>query len=263
MKIGLISGHGAGDSGAIGQGKQEANETRKVVNRVAQYLKQYATVEVYNQNKNAFEEKQKGRLAYMVCDYMLEIHFNSFNGSANGTEIYVTQSEKATTVERTIVSKLSKFFVNRGVKRTNFSVIYGYKNRGISSALLEVCFIDSKTDMLIYEREFDSICKNIAEGIAEGFGLKKQSQVKPTQPKPNPTTIGTYKFNTAVKVRTTPDTSSKYDTGVAYQKGETVIITGTVSGNMYTWGYYYTAKGQKRWVALKDNKKNTWYANKI
>jgi len=269
MKIGLISGHGNGDSGAVGQGTQEQKETRRVVNGIKKELSKYCDVVVYDQNKNAFDELQKGKMKYLVCDYLLEVHFNSFNGSAYGTECYVTTSEKATSVEKQILANLSKYFTNRGIKRTNFSVIYNYKqNRKISSALLEVCFIDNKKDMTTYNKNFDSICNQIALGIAQGFALNKKGGTtpKPTPkpvPKPDTTRTGTYKFKVAVKVRKSPDTASKYDTGVAYQKGETVIISQVLSGNMYTWGKYYTAKGQSRFVALKDNKKNVWYANKI
>lgn len=35
MRMGLISGHGAGDSGAVGCGYEEANETVRVVRMLA------------------------------------------------------------------------------------------------------------------------------------------------------------------------------------------------------------------------------------
>ena len=99
MKILLISGHGAGDSGACGNGYKEADLTREVVNILKDKLAKYAQVDVYNQARNAFDDVNNGNLqvTWTNYNYVLEIHFNSFNGSAKGTEIYTTRIEKATT----------------------------------------------------------------------------------------------------------------------------------------------------------------------
>ena len=54
---------------------------------------------------------------------MLEVHFNAFNGSGHGTEIFVTDSEQYTDVEQSIMNNLGKHFVKRGgsgVKVTNW-----------------------------------------------------------------------------------------------------------------------------------------------
>ena len=88
-----------------------------------------------------------------------------------GTEIYVTHNEPSTNCEEVIVNKLSHYFVNRGVKRKNFAVINSARNKGTSSALLEVCFIDNQEDMEIYENNKQDIIKTIANGLIEGLGL--------------------------------------------------------------------------------------------
>lgn len=102
---------------------------------------------------------------------MLEIHFNA--GGGTGSEIYVTDSEKGITVEESILNNLcgTTGYTNRGVKRKNFRVIQRIKSQGISSALLEVCFIDSEMDIATYQQKKDLIARAIANGIAEGFGL--------------------------------------------------------------------------------------------
>ncbi|WP_336296849.1 N-acetylmuramoyl-L-alanine amidase, partial [[Clostridium] innocuum] len=114
---------------------------------------------------------------------MLEVHFNAFNGSGHGTEIFVTDSEQYTDVEQAIMNKLGKHFVKRGgsgVKVTNWlviytCVIYTCKCLGISSALLETCFIDNKADMAEYQAHKESVAQGIVDGIAEGFQLKANS----------------------------------------------------------------------------------------
>lgn len=176
MKILLISGHGAGDVGACGNGYKEADLTREVVNIVASKLRQYAEVDIYNQNRDAYNDVCKGNVAvnFANYNYVLEVHFNAFNGSARGTEIYVTTAEKGIVVEQKIMDKLSKFFTIRGVKRKNFAVINSVKKKGVSSALLETCFIDNTNDITTYQNNKDSICNAICEGIIEGFELKEK-----------------------------------------------------------------------------------------
>lgn len=181
MKILLIAGHGAGDPGACGCGYKEADLTREVVGLLKTRLSKYADVTVYDTTKNAFAVLNKGgSINFKPYDYVLEVHFNAFDGTAKGTEIYVTAAEKGTTVERDTLEKVCAMgFTKRGVKTKDFLVIRTAKNQGVSSALLEVCFIDSKTDMAIYKAKKTQIADAIVAGIVEGFGLKKTSSTEP------------------------------------------------------------------------------------
>lgn len=179
MKILLIAGHGGGDPGAMGCGYKEADLTREVVKLVSSKLSKYATVEVADTSVNWF--KNKSKLPLSGVDYVFEVHFNACvndtkgNGVTTGTEIYVTHSEKGTTVEEKVVKGIASLgFKNRGVKRMNWAVINYCKSKGISSALLETCFIDDADDMKIYTAKKNAIAEAIANGIAEGFGLREK-----------------------------------------------------------------------------------------
>lgn len=170
MKILLISGHGAGDPGAIGNGYKEADLTVEVVNKLAPILRSYADVTVYPVERNAFQDIRNGKWQVgWNFDYVLEVHFNA--GGGTGSEIYVTSRESRTTVEQRILTNLQLFYRNRGVKVTDFLVIKTCKDRGISSALLEVCFIDNKSDIEVYQQSKDRISASIVAGIVEGFGI--------------------------------------------------------------------------------------------
>ena len=94
-----IAGHGAGDQGASGCGYKEVNLTRELVNLIVPKLRKYANVDVYNVNRSAFYDVQNGTFKISKYDYVLEVHFNAFNGSGHGTEIFVTDSEQYTDVE--------------------------------------------------------------------------------------------------------------------------------------------------------------------
>jgi len=195
--------------GACGNGYKEADLTRELVENLAKKLKQYATVDIYNKNRNAFYDVQNGKFSIDKYNYVLEIHFNaSANGKGRGSECFVTTRENGITVEQAIMKNMSKFFTLRdndsifdGVKRTNFLVINTVKNAGISGALLETCFIDNKNDMNIYQKDKDKIAQAIADGIVSGFGLKKNStSTNNTQTTSKPATVKNIKTGDKVKV---------------------------------------------------------------
>lgn len=199
MKILLIAGHGANDPGACSKYGTEATETRKVVNQLKSILGGYnVEVDVYNQSRNCYDDVKKGALQvnFADYDYVLEIHFNSSaNASATGVEIFVTTTEKGITVEQAIVNKIANLgYPNRGVKREDFAVIRTAKSKGVSSALLEVCFISNYGDMNRYNTKFNEVCNAIVEGVATEFNLSKKSgyvppTVTPTVPTPTPTVL--------------------------------------------------------------------------
>lgn len=188
MKVLLIAGHGAGDSGAVGNGYKEADLTRKIVAALEPKLKKYCSVGVYPTSRNAYDDVQNGTFANHVpggirsYNYVFEVHLNSSaddpdgNGVTTGTEIYITSAEEGYTVETAILENVcSMGFRNRGVKRTDFSVIATCKNYGVSSALLESCFIDDQDDVDLLVPNIDEFAQKVVDGIAEGFGLKASS----------------------------------------------------------------------------------------
>ena len=188
MKILLICGHGANDPGACSPYGIERDETRKVGNKLAELLKPYMEVVMYPQSHNAYDDVYNGAFAVSLSgvDYVFEIHFNSASANARGTEVWVTPMEGSIAVEQKIVNNLANVgFVNRGVKREQFAVISHCKNRGVSSALVETCFISNQSDMITYRAKFGAICSSMAKGIVEGFGMsyKENTTVKRSETK--------------------------------------------------------------------------------
>lgn len=186
MKLLLIAGHGNGDCGATGSGYYEADLTREVAKLLKAELDSYADVTIADTSKNWFEYLKTHTFNFKPYNYVLEIHFNACvndqkgNGKTTGTEIYITTSEKGCSVEEKIVKGISNIgFTNRGVKRKNYSVISKVKKQGVSSALLELCFIDDVDDIKLYQSKKNEIIKAIAEGIISGFSLeKKEDELK-------------------------------------------------------------------------------------
>ncbi len=183
MNILLIAGHGALDSGAVAFGRREDVLAREVVTLLQKELLKFeCTCGVYNMALSAYHEfitLGKG-YDFTPYDYVLEVHFNAFKEDSGdtlvkGSEIYVTNAEKTISTEQKILAKLANLgFTNRGVKRTNFAVIARAKAQGVSSALLELCFIDDADDMRIYSNNKAQIAVAIAEAIAEEYKLTRK-----------------------------------------------------------------------------------------
>ena len=183
MRILGIGGHGANDPGACSSFGIERDKAREGIMKMKALFSNYndVTFDIYPMERNAYVDVLNGNVQvnFANYDYVFEFHLNSSaNSSANGTEIWVTYAEDGITVEQGIVNKVAALgFTNRGVKRENFAVINNAKKRGTSAALFEACFISNREDMNTYNIKFNSICNAIVEGIAEGFGLTKNTVV--------------------------------------------------------------------------------------
>ena len=186
MNILLIAGHGGNDPGACAFGKKESDLSRELVALIKNNLKKYeCDVSVYPTDRSAYKDLIANGLTYNFkpYDYVLEVHFNAYkndsgDGKVKGTEIYATKSEEIVSVEQSIVNNIAKLgFTNRGVKRKNFSVISEAKRQGVSSALLETCFIDDSDDMKIYSTKKNEVAQAVADGIAKGYNMKKKEVV--------------------------------------------------------------------------------------
>lgn len=98
----------------------------------------------------------------------ISLHFNAYNGSANGveTEIY-SGSSKAKKYARAVTDRLAKKagFVNRGVKEMPHLYVLNHTNS--PSMLIEICFCDSKKDYKLYKKFGGS--KAIAKCIADAI----------------------------------------------------------------------------------------------
>lgn len=183
MKIGIICGHGAGDSGAVGLGRKEADIVRKLAPFVKNNLLNYegVAVEILDTSKNWYDYLQSHSYNFKKFDYVIELHANAGvhdpkgNGHTTGIEVWVTPRENGISVEEAICKKIASLgFRNRGVKRANFFVINCVKDDGVSACLIENGFIEDKDDMDLLHKDMNKYASKIAEGVAEGFKLKKK-----------------------------------------------------------------------------------------
>ena len=172
MKFLIVAGH-EGTTGAVSGKLIEEVLTEQLSEKIVKILKDQGH-EAIEPNFNLYDEVSKATWPTYVAgfDYVLEVHFNQTVG-ANGTEIYVAEGITKIGVEKAIMKRLGKWFKLRdadGVKTAKFKTLMNLKGK-VDAALLEVCFIDSKSDMATYLSNVDNIAQDIAYGILEGFGF--------------------------------------------------------------------------------------------
>ena len=179
MKFGIDSGHNCPpDTGARGI-KFEDNLTLDVGNRVIAKLRALGNEVVVCKPSSASTvreslSKRCSTANSSKVDIYVSIHFNSFNGQANGTEVFAT-SDTGAKIAKPVLDEIVKLgFFNRGVK--SGSHLFVLKNTDMPAILVEGCFVDSQKDMNLFNPEA------MANAIVKGLTGKVASvPVNPVQ----------------------------------------------------------------------------------
>lgn len=169
MRIGINCGHtvssqpGCGAVGFI----NESVETREVGMRAMSLLRQAGHTVV--DCTNDYAPSTSSNLSQIVglankqpLDLFVSIHFNA--GGGQGTEVFTYGGEKHAEAVR-VCNALNKFgFVNRGIK--DGSNLYVVRRSDAKAMLIEVCFVDTKSDVDLYnsvgvDRIAQAICTAI------------------------------------------------------------------------------------------------------
>jgi len=169
-RIAISSGHGGKVAGAGGF-IQEVAEARRVVPAVASYLKaaKATVLEFHENNATSQSANVNAIIAWhnaQTRDLDVSVHFNHSGGGnvdrAIGTEVlFVTQQALAARVSKAMSD--ASGLINRGAKkRTDLSFLNKTTKPAI---LLEVCFVNSRADVDLYNKYFDGICQAIASAI--------------------------------------------------------------------------------------------------
>lgn len=179
MKIGINCGHtvsrqpGCGAVGII----DESVETRTVGKALITKLKAMGHTVVDCTNDYAASTNENlSKICEMAnaqkLDLFVSIHFNA--GKGKGTEVYTYGGTKHTEAIN-ICENMSKLgFSNRGVK--DGSKLYVIRKTETKSMLVEVCFVDTQSDVSLYKSNVANIVNAIAEGIT-GEKVNNENEV--------------------------------------------------------------------------------------
>lgn len=197
MKILLVSGHVPGYNACASTGVNEGDLNVELVKLLNTRLAKYADVTVYPYDRNMYEDNKAGELKVNLKDYnyVFEVHFNAFKGTARGTGIYLDQKYTGgISVEQAVLQNIVALgFTNRGITRRNDLLnMRTCFNLNIDYALLETCFFDNVEDMNLYKQKKTQVADAITKGIVDAFGLEP----KPTTTAPKKVTyrvqVGSY-----------------------------------------------------------------------
>jgi N-acetylmuramoyl-L-alanine amidase len=180
-KICISSGHGSIVRGASGH-LDEVDEARAVVEQLAKELEvRGVIVYVFHDNTSTTQDQNLKTIVSWhnshQRDLDISVHFNAYQMTekAMGTEVlYKTQGDLAADLADAIAAV---GFIDRGAKKRDD--LYVLNNTNAPAVLLEVCFVDSQADCLLYAEEFEQICTNLASCLV---GDGEEIATAPTPP---------------------------------------------------------------------------------
>lgn len=170
----IISGHGAGDSGAVGNGYQEAERVRALATKIKEYGGDNVVLGDFNLNSYKSNTIGKG-LVPKDC-IILELHLDSSATlTAKGGHVIINANFKADKYDTALAKMISTMFPGRSntiVGRTDLANVRRAAECGYNYRLMECCFISNADDI----KKFNANIDELAKKILECFGIS----VKPT-----------------------------------------------------------------------------------
>lgn len=167
----LDAGHGGTDPGAVYKGRQEKDDTLALTLAVGDILQNRGVNVLYTRTTDIYESPyQKAMEANASgADFFLSIHRNSFptDNTASGVEslIYDKSGIKLEMAQNIDDNLEALGFVNLGVKERPGLVVL--RRTDMPAVLAEVGFINSDTDNMLFDDNFDDIALAIAESILD------------------------------------------------------------------------------------------------
>lgn len=167
----LDAGHGGRDPGAVYNGRQEKDDTLRLVLSLGSILQDNGIDVEYTRTTDVYESPYAKAMEANNAgvDFFISIHRNSFptDNVVSGVEslVYNLSGIKLEMAEN-INSQLEAIgFVDLGVKaRPNLVVL---RRTNMPAILVEVGFINSNTDNQLFDNNFNDIAQAIAAGILD------------------------------------------------------------------------------------------------
>lgn len=182
MIVGINCGHTV--SGSIGSGAvgyiNESDETRVVGYKLIEKLRARGVTVVNCTNDRAPTVSENLRQIVAMAnaqplDLFVSIHFNS--GGGNGTEVYTYNGQRFPAAEDVCSNMAELGFVNRGIK--DGSHLYVIRKSNARAMLVEVCFVDNRADVDLYNAVgTDAIAQALCDAI---IGEKMEEELTMSQ----------------------------------------------------------------------------------
>lgn len=195
-KLFVIAGHGAGDSGACGNGYKEYERVRAL----AQKIKDYggSNVMLGDFDRNYYADNGISKLTISKDYKIIELHMDSsVSASAKGGHVIIKAGLSADDYDKALAKLITNMFPGRSksiVERDNLANPKRAASKGYNYRLVECGFISNANDI----KTFNSKIDELAKGILECFGIKASGSTtttttsKPSISKPTTSTTSSY-----------------------------------------------------------------------
>ena len=179
-KLFVISGHGAGDNGAPGNGFLEAERVRALATKIKQYGGESVILSDFALNSYQSNIIGKG-LVPKDC-VILELHLDSSrSASAKGGHVIINGNLKPDKYDAALAEMISDMFPGRSqiiVKRTDLANVNRSYQKGYNYRLMECCFISNANDIKKFNSNLDELAKKILKCFEIESDLSKPKWVK-------------------------------------------------------------------------------------
>ena len=178
----LIAGHGAGDSGAVGNGYTEAERVRTLAYRIKKLGGDYVTLA--DTSKNWYKTAGINTLTIPKDWQILELHMDSGASSAHGGHVIIKQGYTADKYDNALAKMLKEILPGRSnmiVGRGDLANVNRAAAKGYGYRLVEFGFISNANDVKIFNSRLDEIAK----GVLKSFGISV-AEDEPPLPKQIP-----------------------------------------------------------------------------
>ena len=176
----LDAGHGGRDPGAIYNGRQEKDDTLRLVMAIGEILQNNGIDVQYTRTTDVYESPyQKAMEANEAgVDFFISIHRKSFprDNEVSGVEslVYSLDGIKYQMAQDINEQLETVGFVDLGVKaRPNLVVL---RRTRMPAILVEVGFINSDVDNQLFDQNFTDIAQAIANGILDSLDLYDEDE---------------------------------------------------------------------------------------
>ena len=175
----LDAGHGGVNPGAVYEGRQEKDDALALVLAIGPILQNNGIDVLYTRTTDVYQTPlQKAELANEAdVDYFVSIHRNSFpeDNVVSGVEslVYDLSGVKYEMAQNINKQLETVGFVDLGVKaRPNLIVL---RRTEMPAVLVEAGFINSNTDNMLFDANFQAIAQAIADGIIETIAVQPET----------------------------------------------------------------------------------------
>jgi len=165
----LDAGHGGADFGAMYMGRMEKNDSLRLALAVGELLQNAGVNVLYTRTEDIYESPVQKALEGNAsgADYFVSIHRNSspYDNQYTGVESLVyNRNSTAAVMAENINRQLEQVgFVNQGVnERKNLAVL---RRTSMPAVLVEVGFINTDRDNVLFDSRFSEVARAIADGI--------------------------------------------------------------------------------------------------